>query len=310
MSCVLALDNTKPEVQTAISTRLGHFHTACHLRGTVNKYWQGFYGDGRFVHCPAKHFDFGADDEIEMLPGFDGQQLKVALRLRDPAPTPVPHHLWISVYTTRVDEMQIFDQICSALSLPPVEHDWADIVQIPPPRQCALLASGIFPVVIKGGNDRKQMVLVTHNLLLPPELVKSIGAGNRTTFRRDATVQPPQLLWWSPRTKQEVMVDSTTVTLIMQKHDEVMKSEKGKKIGKLDSFNRESFAKLLVEEGLASVHAYSAEKSGNANELFAAEKKAKDARKGLWHDWDPSKDAVEDGDDFAEAPGSIVITVV
>ncbi|KAG6001932.1 hypothetical protein E4U21_003648 [Claviceps maximensis] len=54
--------------------------------------------------------------------------------------------------------------------------------------------------------------------------------------------------------------------------------------------NRENFAKVLVEEGLASVHAYSAEKSGNSTELFAAEKKAKDARKGLWHDYDPSQD--------------------
>ncbi|TKA22772.1 hypothetical protein B0A50_07874 [Salinomyces thailandicus] len=60
--------------------------------------------------------------------------------------------------------------------------------------------------------------------------------------------------------------------------------------------NRESFARLLVEEGLASVHAYSAEKSGNANELFAAEGKAKDARKGMWHDWDPTQEALENGD--------------
>lgn len=66
--------------------------------------------------------------------------------------------------------------------------------------------------------------------------------------------------------------------------------------------NRESIAKLLVEEGLASVHAYSAERSGNANELFAAEQKAKDARKGMWHDWDPSKEAVENGEDHGEAP--------
>ena len=49
--------------------------------------------------------------------------------------------------------------------------------------------------------------------------------------------------------------------------------------------NRENFAKTLVEEGLASVHAYSAEKSGNANELFAAEQKAKDARRNLWENW-------------------------
>ncbi|EME45048.1 hypothetical protein DOTSEDRAFT_170194 [Dothistroma septosporum NZE10] len=64
--------------------------------------------------------------------------------------------------------------------------------------------------------------------------------------------------------------------------------------------NRESFAKILVEEGLASVHAYSAEKSGNANELFQAEQKAKEARRGLWHDWDPSQEAAENGEDYEE----------
>lgn len=57
---------------------------------------------------------------------------------------------------------------------------------------------------------------------------------------------------------------------------------------------RENFARALVEEGLAEVHAYSAEQSGHATELFAAEKKAKEGRKGLWHDWDPSKGADED----------------
>ncbi|KAI1363341.1 putative transcription factor [Xylaria arbuscula] len=61
--------------------------------------------------------------------------------------------------------------------------------------------------------------------------------------------------------------------------------------------NRESFAKILVEEGLAQVHQYSAEKAGNATELFAAEKKAKEGRKGLWQDWDPSQD--ENGDEEA-----------
>ncbi|KAF2272347.1 uncharacterized protein EI97DRAFT_484005 [Westerdykella ornata] len=60
--------------------------------------------------------------------------------------------------------------------------------------------------------------------------------------------------------------------------------------------NRENFAKILLEEGLATVHAYSAEKSGNANELFAAEKKAKEARKGLWQDWDPSQDEEHEED--------------
>ncbi|EEH42596.2 uncharacterized protein PADG_07416 [Paracoccidioides brasiliensis Pb18] len=65
--------------------------------------------------------------------------------------------------------------------------------------------------------------------------------------------------------------------------------------------NRENFAKVLVEEGLATVHAYSAEQSGHAAELFAAEKKAKEARKGLWHDWDPSKDLEENEDNSLSA---------
>ncbi|KAI4200934.1 MAG: hypothetical protein LQ350_003620 [Teloschistes chrysophthalmus] len=52
--------------------------------------------------------------------------------------------------------------------------------------------------------------------------------------------------------------------------------------------NRENFAKLLVEEGYATVHAYSAEQSAHANELFAAEEKAKEGRKGVWHDHDPA----------------------
>ena len=53
---------------------------------------------------------------------------------------------------------------------------------------------------------------------------------------------------------------------------------------------RENFAKLLLEEGLASVHGYSAEQSGNATELLAAEQKAKDAKKGMWHDYDASQE--------------------
>ena len=52
--------------------------------------------------------------------------------------------------------------------------------------------------------------------------------------------------------------------------------------------NRENFAKVLLEDGLASVHAYSAEQSGHAREFLEAEGRAKQARKGLWHDYDPS----------------------
>ncbi|KAH6888019.1 hypothetical protein B0T10DRAFT_65563 [Thelonectria olida] len=65
---------------------------------------------------------------------------------------------------------------------------------------------------------------------------------------------------------------------------------------------RENFTRVLVEEGLATVHAYSAEKSGNATELFAAERRAKEARNGLWHDWDPSQEEAEEEEAPAETP--------
>ncbi|KAF9891218.1 hypothetical protein FE257_004782 [Aspergillus nanangensis] len=61
--------------------------------------------------------------------------------------------------------------------------------------------------------------------------------------------------------------------------------------------NKENFTKVLLEEGLATVHAYSAEISGHGPEYLAAEQRAKEARKGLWHDWDPSKDVVEEESD-------------
>jgi staphylococcal nuclease domain-containing protein 1 len=60
--------------------------------------------------------------------------------------------------------------------------------------------------------------------------------------------------------------------------------------------NRESVARGLVEEGLATVHAYSSEKSGHGNELMAAENRAKTARKRMWHDWSPEKEAAEKDD--------------
>ncbi|PKY06323.1 transcription factor [Aspergillus campestris IBT 28561] len=68
--------------------------------------------------------------------------------------------------------------------------------------------------------------------------------------------------------------------------------------------NKENFTKTLLEDGLATVHAYSAEQSGHAAEYFAAEQRAKDARKGLWRDWDPSQEAAEAAEDETPAAGS------
>jgi staphylococcal nuclease domain-containing protein 1 len=68
---------------------------------------------------------------------------------------------------------------------------------------------------------------------------------------------------------------------------------------------RENFARALVEEGLAEVHVYSAEQSGHSNELFAAEKKAKEEKKGMWHNWDPSKDVDEDAGPALNSTGAL-----
>ncbi|KAE8167795.1 SNase-domain-containing protein [Aspergillus tamarii] len=68
--------------------------------------------------------------------------------------------------------------------------------------------------------------------------------------------------------------------------------------------NKENFTKVLLEEGFATVHAYSAEQSGHATEYFAAEQKAKEARKGLWHDWDPSKDVEEEEEETTDTNGA------
>ncbi|KAJ5378816.1 RNA-induced silencing complex nuclease component Tudor-SN [Penicillium cosmopolitanum] len=67
---------------------------------------------------------------------------------------------------------------------------------------------------------------------------------------------------------------------------------------------KENFTKILLEEGFATVHAYSAEQSGHANEYFAAEERAKEARKGLWHDWDPSKEAAAAAEESEAANGT------
>ncbi|KAJ3040294.1 hypothetical protein HDV00_011174 [Rhizophlyctis rosea] len=51
------------------------------------------------------------------------------------------------------------------------------------------------------------------------------------------------------------------------------------------SGDRANVAALLLEEGLASVHEYSANQSTNAKALWDAEEKAKSARKGVWKNW-------------------------
>ena len=72
-------------------------------------------------------------------------------------------------------------------------------------------------------------------------------------------------------------------------------------IGKI-YVNKENYAAALLESGFATLRAFSAEKSGSLAELQAAESKAKDARRGIWHDYDPSE--AEPNGDAVEVPAT------
>lgn len=69
--------------------------------------------------------------------------------------------------------------------------------------------------------------------------------------------------------------------------------------------NKESFAKILVEEGLATVWASQGEPAGN--ELLAAELRAKNEQKGIWSDWDPSNEGAEADEPVNNTNGDAVV---
>lgn len=57
--------------------------------------------------------------------------------------------------------------------------------------------------------------------------------------------------------------------------------------------NKENFALALVREGLATVHAYSAEGLSWARQLYEAEAEAKKARRNIWNDYDEEAQQAE-----------------
>ncbi|KAI9251523.1 hypothetical protein BDA99DRAFT_552985 [Phascolomyces articulosus] len=54
--------------------------------------------------------------------------------------------------------------------------------------------------------------------------------------------------------------------------------------------NGENLAVLLLQEGLANIHEYSANESQYTNQLYGAERNARASRKGLWKDYDEEKE--------------------
>ncbi|KAG0351438.1 hypothetical protein BGZ54_003253, partial [Gamsiella multidivaricata] len=62
----------------------------------------------------------------------------------------------------------------------------------------------------------------------------------------------------------------------------------------------ENVAALLLEEGLASIHSYSADQSKQSSALYAAERAAKQERKNLWTNVDPNAAVEEEEVDTAK----------
>ncbi|KAF9965273.1 hypothetical protein BGZ70_005143 [Mortierella alpina] len=65
-------------------------------------------------------------------------------------------------------------------------------------------------------------------------------------------------------------------------------------IGTMWLHKTENVAAQLLEEGLASIHSYSAEQSKYSNQLYAAERAAKEDRKNIWANVDPNALAQEE----------------
>ncbi|KAF9978105.1 hypothetical protein BGZ73_003677 [Actinomortierella ambigua] len=65
-------------------------------------------------------------------------------------------------------------------------------------------------------------------------------------------------------------------------------------IGSMFLNKNDNVAVALLEEGLATIHSYSADQSKHANQLYAAERLAQTARKNIWTTVDPSAAAEEE----------------
>lgn len=74
-------------------------------------------------------------------------------------------------------------------------------------------------------------------------------------------------------------------------------------IGKL-YINHDNFSRILLEEGFATVRGRSAEKSGSLAELQSAEQKAKNARRGVWENYDPSTEAAAGAEESEPTPAT------
>ncbi|KAJ3324156.1 hypothetical protein HDV06_000697 [Boothiomyces sp. JEL0866] len=71
-----------------------------------------------------------------------------------------------------------------------------------------------------------------------------------------------------------------------------------------------NYAQLILEQGLATVHEYSASQSPHANQLIDAESAAKTARKNLWTDYDPASEVAEEVSTLQVAEAKITEVLV
>lgn len=72
--------------------------------------------------------------------------------------------------------------------------------------------------------------------------------------------------------------------------------------------NRENFAVGLLEEGLATVHDYAVDQTGNGTLYREAENRAKAARKGLFANYDPEAEEKAEAAKTGTVSGNVVVT--
>ena len=261
----------------------------------------------------GKHVKVNIDGKRPATEGYDEREMATVSSNNKNVALMMVENGYASVIRHRMDDMDrspVYDELLAAEEA--AQREEKGIWSTKPPKQ------DVFVDYSESLEKAKRQLTILSRSKRVPAVVDFVKSGSRFTVLVQRENAKLTLVLGGIRAPRSARGPNDTgepfgqeahdfaVKRCMQRDVEIDVDDTDKQGGFIGTMyvNRESFAKILVEEGLASVHAYSAEKSGNANELFAAEQKAKEARRGLWHDWDPAQEAAENGEGFEEVPES------
>jgi len=256
----------------------------------------------------GKHVKVSIDGKRPATDGYDEREMATVHLNNENVALSLVENGWTSVLRHRMDDTDrspIYDDLLIAEQTAQTEGKGMWSTKAPETKQYVDYSENL--------EKAKRLLSLLSRQKRVPAIVDFVKAGSRFTLlipRENAKLTFVLSGIQAPRTARNASEASEpfgkeaadlAVKRLQQRDVEIDVEDNDKVggfIGKL-YVNRENFAKILLEEGFASVRQYSAEKSGNAGELLAAERSAKEARKGLWENWDPSQDEVPEE---AEAP--------